>query len=321
MRTLLSDIKSKNWQISTAGFGVIAEGLEDIRQCIDLILRTSKGSESFRPEFGSDIFQYVDLPITEAIPNIKRAILEAVDIWEKRVKVKKIEHAYVDNSMNFKITYQLIDQDFLSSLSLSTGDGFLTTTDGDTGLILQAFYLPNPHGRQYTIDLVTDGVNITPPAPGTGFNTINGMFAWVINNWGYLGTWVQLVDRFVLYLKPDTATAASVSISLLANQVRFDALLPNLPPGNYFGVNFLPNGEPPTVPYPGNIDNMEQLLLWVRNNWAQYGTWEIIPGTEDMYGDFSALDFSSDFFIGSQGYYLILTSNTLTSGSLILIVI
>lgn len=321
MQTVLSDIKSKNWQISTAGFGVIAEGLEDIRQCIDLILRTAKGSESFRPEFGSDIFQYIDSPITEAIPNIKRAILEAVDIWEKRVKVKKIEHAYEDDSLIFRITYQLVDQDFIDSLTLSLDGGFLSTSTGISGLILQAFYTPNPYGRQYTINLVTDGQNITPPAPETGFNTINGMFSWVTNNWGYLGTWVQLVDRFVLYMKPDAATIASVEISLLTTQVRFDAFLQNPPPGNHFGVDFKPNGQTPPVPYPGNIDNREQLLLWVRSNWGNYGTWEILPGTEDMHGDFSALDFSSDFFIGSQGYYLILTSTVLTSGELNLTVI
>lgn len=321
MRTVLADIKSKNWQISTAGFGVIAEGLEDIRQCIDLILRTAKGSESFRPEFGSDIFQYIDSPITEAIPNIKRAILEAVDIWEKRVKVKKIEHAYEDDNLTFRITYQLIDQDFIDSLTLSLDGGFLSTADGNAGLILQAFYPPNPYGRQYTIDLIVDGASVTPPAPGSGFNSINGMFSWITNNWSYLGTWVQLVDRFVLYLKPDAATSASVAISLLTTQVRFDALLPNLPPGNYFGVDFKPNGLVPPVPYPGNIDNREQLLLWVRNNWGNYGTWEILPGTKDMHGDFSALDFSSDFFIGSQGYYLILTSTVLTSGELTLTVI
>jgi len=316
MGTVLSDIKSKDWQISTAGFGAIAEGLSDIRQCIDLILRTSKGSDSFRPEFGSDIFQYVDLPITEAIPNIKRAILEAVDIWEKRVKVNKIEHVYQDDILYFQITYQLIDQDFIDSLTLSLDGGFVTTSDVNTGLILQAFYPPNPYGRQYSIELIADGESITPPAPDTGFNTINGMFNWVKNNWGYLGTWVQLVDRFVLYMKPDAATTASVSISLLTTQVRFDALLPNLPPGTFFGVDFKPNGSAPTVAYPGNISNMEQLLLWARSNWGEYGTWDILPGTEDMNGDFSALDFSTDFFIGSQGYYLILTSTVLSSGEL-----
>lgn len=321
MATAISDIKSSNWQISTAGFGFIAEGLEDIRQCLDIILRTSKGSDSFRPEFGSDIFQFVDYPVNVAIPNIKRAILEAVDIWEKRVRVVKIEHGLEDENLLFKITYQLIDQDFMDSLTLSLDGGFVIPSDQVDNLILQAFYPPNPNGRQYFIELIADAQGITPTAPETGFNTITGMFSWVQNNWGYLGTWVQLVDRFVLYMKPGAAATASVSISLLTSQIRVDALLPVLPPGTTFGVDFKPNGQSPTVPYAGGISNMEQLLIWVRENWSEYGTWDIMAGTEDMYGDFSALDFSADFFIGSQGYYLILTSTTLNSATLNLTVI
>jgi phage baseplate assembly protein W len=318
MPTVLPDIKSTNWQISTAGFGIIAEGLEDIRQSIDLILRTSRGSDNLRPQFGSDIYQYVDSPVNVCIPNVKRSILEAVSIWEKRVKIVRISHKLEGDGSNiiFNITYQLIDQDLIDSITLYLSGGFTTSTPAQ-GLILQAFYPPNPYGKPYIIELLTDGSQVLPTPPTSGFNTINGMFAWVKTNWSYLGRWVQLIDRFVLYMNPGLCSTASIAISLLTGTIRVEALLPLLTSGQHYVISFLPDAIAPVPAFtPTTINTKDQLLLWVQTNWGSYGTWELLPGNVDMYGDFSAMDFSSDFFIGSQGYFLVLTSTTVTAATL-----
>jgi phage baseplate assembly protein W len=63
MATTLADIVSTNWQLSNITIGTVAEGIDDIRQCIGIILTTTKGSDPFRPLFGSDIWQYIDTPI------------------------------------------------------------------------------------------------------------------------------------------------------------------------------------------------------------------------------------------------------------------
>lgn len=318
MTTILPNIKSSNWQISTAGFGVIAEGLEDIRQSLDIILRTSAGSDSLRPQFGSNVYQYIDAPVNVAAAKIRQAIIDAVSIWEKRVRIISITYRLeVPATLIFNITYQLIDQDIIDSLSLYLGGGFVTTYP-DQGLILQAYYPPNPYGKPYQIELITDGSQVVPVPPTQGFNTINGLFSWVQSNWSYLGRWVQLSDRIVLYMKPGICTTASIGISLLTSTIRVEAILPVVPAGQAYIVDFSPDGGSPSPVYsPASpISLKDDLLLWVQANWGQYGTWQLLPGSMDMNGDFNAADFSSDFFIGVQGYFLVLTSATLNSATL-----
>lgn len=88
--TTINDIKSVNWQIALSGVGDVAESLQDIRQCIGLIIVTSKGSDPLRPEFGTDIYKLVDKPVNVAAPSIVSEILRGIQLWEPRVKVNKI---------------------------------------------------------------------------------------------------------------------------------------------------------------------------------------------------------------------------------------
>jgi len=93
----VTDIKSIDWQPKLGEIGEVVEGLEDINQCIRIILATPKGSDPHRPEFGSDIYRYIDYPVNEAIPNIIREAVDAINRWEKRIEIKKIK-AEVDGS-------------------------------------------------------------------------------------------------------------------------------------------------------------------------------------------------------------------------------
>ncbi len=70
--TNLNEIKSVNWQPKLNEIGSVVEDLDDIDQCIRIILMTRKGSDPHRPEFGSDIWQYIDAPVNITIPNIIR---------------------------------------------------------------------------------------------------------------------------------------------------------------------------------------------------------------------------------------------------------
>ena len=63
--------------------------IEDITQCVYTILSTVKGSDPLRPDFGSDIYLYLDKPINEMQPMLVYAATEAVQKWEKRIKIKK----------------------------------------------------------------------------------------------------------------------------------------------------------------------------------------------------------------------------------------
>jgi phage baseplate assembly protein W len=90
----VSDIKSADWSFSVSSIGEAVEGVADINQCIGVIIGTQKGSDPFRPDFGSDVWDWIDRPLGIAIPNMKRAIIEAVALWEPRVTITGIEYAY-----------------------------------------------------------------------------------------------------------------------------------------------------------------------------------------------------------------------------------
>lgn len=90
----INEIESANWQISTQGLGHVVEGAQDVSQSIALVILTEKMSDPFRPTFGSDLFDYIDQPIQIAGPGMRRAIIDAVTLWEKRVKLLKVSYVY-----------------------------------------------------------------------------------------------------------------------------------------------------------------------------------------------------------------------------------
>ena len=88
--TTLNEITYVDWQYKLNKIGSVAEGAEDINQCIAIILTTRKGSVPHRPTFGSDIYKYVDYPVNEAVPNIIREATDAITLWETRINLKSV---------------------------------------------------------------------------------------------------------------------------------------------------------------------------------------------------------------------------------------
>jgi len=64
--------------------------LEDINQSIEVILFTRKGEKIFEPEFGCGIWELLDRGI-EQIPVLIASIYDALNKWEKRIKVDKVK--------------------------------------------------------------------------------------------------------------------------------------------------------------------------------------------------------------------------------------
>ena len=71
-------ITSIDWSSKLNGLGEVVEGLDDIRQCISIILGTQKGSLPHRLDFGSDLWKYIDLPPSVAKPHIIREAAQAI---------------------------------------------------------------------------------------------------------------------------------------------------------------------------------------------------------------------------------------------------
>jgi uncharacterized protein len=95
----LQNIASASWSLmldSTAGGGAgsgigrVVQALADIHQCIKIIFGTVPGEDPFRPTFGCDLTQYLDLPLPAAIPALVASVSNAIKMWEPRITVESI---------------------------------------------------------------------------------------------------------------------------------------------------------------------------------------------------------------------------------------
>ena len=75
---------------SQAGIVIGAKGIEDVLQCVRLILSTPKGSVPLDRDFGVD-WSIVDRPAGEVSQTLKAYIASQIQKYEPRVKIKKVE--------------------------------------------------------------------------------------------------------------------------------------------------------------------------------------------------------------------------------------
>lgn len=90
MAATIENIRSADWQLSINAADSLVQGIDEVKQCIDIILSTEVGSDPLRPDFGCDILRHIDKPANQAVPNIMREITVSVSRWEPRVEVVKI---------------------------------------------------------------------------------------------------------------------------------------------------------------------------------------------------------------------------------------
>lgn len=117
--TNLTEITYVDWQLKFNTIGGVAEGVEDINQCIAIILLTRKGSVPHRPTFGSDIYKYIDYPVNEAIPNIVREATDSISLWESRIKINSIEVEIEQSTLNVKVEWTLKDSNASGTAEVS----------------------------------------------------------------------------------------------------------------------------------------------------------------------------------------------------------
>jgi len=84
--------------------------VKSVLQNIRVILTTQKGSDVHRPDFGSDVWQFIDQPLTAiTIGKINAEITDAIERFEPRVKVRKVEMAKLYAGIQVSIEVQLRD--------------------------------------------------------------------------------------------------------------------------------------------------------------------------------------------------------------------
>lgn len=114
MSTALTDITAADWSPKLEEPGSVVENLDDINQCIKVILETPKGSRAHEPLFGCDVWQFLDQPLAEALPKIVNAVIEAVEEWESRAKLVSVVPVTTEVSagkITLQLEWKLIDYD------------------------------------------------------------------------------------------------------------------------------------------------------------------------------------------------------------------
>ena len=66
--------------------------VKSVLQNIRVILSTPKGSDVHRLNFGSELYRFIDQPLTALTAGkIKAYIVDEIERWEPRVKVKEVK--------------------------------------------------------------------------------------------------------------------------------------------------------------------------------------------------------------------------------------
>lgn len=85
--------------------GKACKSVEHLKQSIIDILSTPIGSRVMRREYGSRLFELIDQPVNRNLfPRIYAAVAEALEKWEPRFKLEKIE---IDSIESGHITINL----------------------------------------------------------------------------------------------------------------------------------------------------------------------------------------------------------------------
>lgn len=96
--------------------GEITQGLNDVRQCVQIIITTTQGSDPLRPLFGSKIYQHIDKPVTVAAPLICAEILDCIGKWEPRITIKKLLYDVIGHRIEFYMFAELVDSNETAEL-------------------------------------------------------------------------------------------------------------------------------------------------------------------------------------------------------------
>jgi hypothetical protein len=90
--------------------------LNSIMQNVKVILTTMKGEDIHRPEFGSNLYLFIDQPMTAITKGkIMAEIVDAIEEWEPRVKIRNIalnkdyERLIISIELEIKDTGEIVE--------------------------------------------------------------------------------------------------------------------------------------------------------------------------------------------------------------------
>lgn len=121
----VQDITAQYWSPQLGAFGEIVTDLADVAQAVRVICTTRLGERPLEPEFGSEIYKWIDAPLDVARVNIPVAIYNSLGRWEPRVIINSVQ---VDIAPNMAGVVILIDWSLAATPQVSNFD-IITTAD------------------------------------------------------------------------------------------------------------------------------------------------------------------------------------------------
>ncbi|MBI6898516.1 MULTISPECIES: GPW/gp25 family protein [Pseudomonas] len=100
--------------------GQSLSGVAHLRQSIEDILTTPLGSRRMRPEYGSQLRRYVDLPVNEGWKSAVQAeVARALGRWEPRLKLERVKVvAVLDGQVSLALSGRYLGDDALVEVTV-----------------------------------------------------------------------------------------------------------------------------------------------------------------------------------------------------------
>lgn len=105
MSSKITEATSQDWQLALNSNDALVQGVNDISQCVQIILNTTPGSDPFRPTFGTNYLDHIDTPITVGAPRMVNEIVNAINTWEKRVTITSVNWRAVSEAVEYEISW------------------------------------------------------------------------------------------------------------------------------------------------------------------------------------------------------------------------
>lgn len=95
-------------------------GIEHLRQCIGDILSTPLGSRRHRPEYGSKLRLFVDLPVNAGWKSAVQAeAARALGRWETRLKLERVVVlSFLDGKINLRVAGEYLGDSVVWEVSV-----------------------------------------------------------------------------------------------------------------------------------------------------------------------------------------------------------
>lgn len=106
--TKTEKITSLWWSQALGEIGSVVTDKDDIDQCIRIILSTKKRDDPHRPDFGSNIWLYIDYPINVISAFIIKEVVEALTKFEPRIALVDVIIELPDKSTPYHLTITVI---------------------------------------------------------------------------------------------------------------------------------------------------------------------------------------------------------------------